>query len=114
MKTASCRACHSCSILLTSKRVDVVSVGIFQPIFPLTLMCDAVNLDASNPLLAAVVGPVAFILNIDPAPLGLTQPRPTRPQLTTMVMCALECAQDSDAFCSSCRPCARALQPCSW
>ena len=33
-----------------------------------------------------------------PAPLGLTQPRPTRAQLTTMVMCALECAQDSDAL----------------
>jgi hypothetical protein len=31
-----------------SKRVDVVPVGIFQPIFPLTLMCDAVTLDASN------------------------------------------------------------------
>jgi hypothetical protein len=50
-----------------------------------------------HPLLAAV-GPVPSILNIDPAPLGLTQPRSTRPQLATMVMCALECAQDSDAL----------------
>ena len=80
-----------------SKRVDIVSAGIFQPILPLTLMCDAVALDATNPLMVAVVGPGPSILNIDPAPLGLTQPRPTRAQLTTMVMCALECAHDSDA-----------------
>ena len=81
-----------------SKRVDIVSAGIFQPILPLTLMCDSVTLHATNPLLVAVVGPGPSILNIDPAPLGLTQPRPTRAQLTTMVMCALECAQDSDAL----------------
>ena len=80
-----------------SKRVDIVSAGIFQPILPLTLMCDTVTLDATNPLLVAVVGPGPSILNIDPAPLGLTQPRPTRAQLTTMVLCALECARDSDA-----------------
>ena len=81
-----------------SKRVDIVSAGIFQPILPLTLMCDSVTLDATNPLLVAVVGPGPSILNIDPAPLGLSQPRPSRAQLTTMVMCALECAQDSDAL----------------
>ena len=81
-----------------SKRVDIVSSGIFQPILPLTLMCDAVTLDANNPLLVAVVGPGPCILNVDPAPLGLTQPRPTLAQLRTMVMCALECAQDSDAL----------------
>jgi hypothetical protein len=46
----------------------------------------------------AVIGPGPCILNVDPATLGLTQPRPTRAQLTTMVMCALECAQDSDAL----------------
>ncbi len=77
-----------------SKRIDIVSAGIFQPILSLTLMCDAVTLDPNYPLLVAVVGPGPSILNIDPAPLGLTQPRPTRSQLTTMVMCALECAQD--------------------
>ena len=81
-----------------SKRIDIVSAGIFQPILPLTLMCDTVTLDATNPLLVAVVGPGPSILNIDPVPLGLTQPRPTRAQLTTMVMCAMECAQDSDAL----------------
>ena len=72
-----------------SKRVDIVSAGIFQPILPLTLMCDSVTLHATNPLLVAVVGPGPSILNIDPVPLGLTQPRPTLAQLTTMVMCAL-------------------------
>ena len=81
-----------------SKRVDIVSAGIFQPILPLTLMCDAVTLDANNPLLVAIVGPGPCILNVDPVPLGLTQPRPTRAQLTTMVMCALESARDSDAL----------------
>ena len=81
-----------------SKRVDVVSAGIFQPILSLTLMCDSVVLDPNNPLLVAIVGPGPCILNIDPAPLGLTQPRATRAQLATMVACALECAQDSDAL----------------
>ena len=81
-----------------SKRVDIVSAGIFQPILPLTLMCDSVTLDATNPLLVAVVGPGPSIVNIDPAPLGLAHPRPTRAELTTMVMCSLECAQDSDAL----------------
>ena len=81
-----------------SSRNNIISAGIFQPILPLTLMCDAVTLDASNPLMVAIVGPGSCILNIDPAALGLTQPRPTRAQLTTMVLCALECAQDSDAL----------------
>ena len=80
-----------------SQRSNIVSAGIFQPILPLTLMCDSVVLDPNNPLLVAIVGPGPCILNIDPASLGLTQPRPTRAQLATMVACALECAQDSDA-----------------
>jgi hypothetical protein len=83
-----------------SKRVNVVAAGIFQPILPLTLMCDSVTLDANNPLLVAIIGsgtPGPCILNLDPQPLGLTQPRPTRAQLNTMVMCALECARDSEA-----------------
>ena len=81
-----------------SQRSNIVSAGIFQPILSLTLMCDSVVLDPNNPLLVAIVGPGPCILNIDPAPLGLTQPRPTRAQLATMVACALECAQDSDAL----------------
>ena len=80
-----------------SQRSNIVSAGIFQPILSLTLMCDSVVLDPNNPLLVAIVGPGPCILNIDPASLGLTQPRPTRAQLATMVACALECAQDSDA-----------------
>jgi hypothetical protein len=81
-----------------SKRPTIVSSGIFQPILSLALMCDAVTLDATNPLLVAVVGPGPCILNVDPATLGLTQPRPTLAQLRTMVLNALECAQDSDAL----------------
>jgi hypothetical protein len=80
-----------------SKRVDILADGIFQPILPLTLMCDSVTLDPSNPLMVAVVGPGPSILNIDPATLGLTQPRPTRDQLTTMVLSALESALGSEA-----------------
>ena len=80
-----------------SKRLNVLSAGIFQPILPLTLMCDSVILDAVSPLFVAILGPGPCILNLDPALLGLTQPRPTHAQLMTMVMCALDCAQDSDA-----------------
>ena len=80
-----------------SKRVNILSAGIFQPILSLTLMCDSVTLDPNNPLMVAIIGPGPCILNVDPAPLGLTQPRPTRAQFTTMVLCALECARDSDA-----------------
>jgi hypothetical protein len=63
-------------------------------------MCDSVTLDANNPLLVAIIGsgtPGPCILNLDPQPLGLTQPHPTRAQLNTMVICALECARDSEA-----------------
>ena len=85
------------SLQAMSKRANIVAAGIFQPILSLTLMCDSVTLDANDPLMVAIVGPGACILNIDPAPLGLTQPRPTRAQLATMVLCAMECARDSDA-----------------
>ena len=79
-----------------SKRSNVVSAGIFQPILALTLMCDAVTLDPSNPLMVTVVGPGPCLLNIDPQALGLMQPRATRGQLVTMVLVAIEHAQDSD------------------
>jgi hypothetical protein len=81
-----------------NRRTNIVSAGIFQPILPLTLMCDTVTLDVTDPLMIAVVGPGPCILNVDPAPLGLTQPRPFQSQLITMVNCAMECAQDSDAL----------------
>ena len=79
-----------------SKRSNVISGGMFQPILPLILMCDSVVLDPDNPLMAAIVGPGACLNNIDPQPLGLTNPRAARAQLATMVLAALEHAQDSD------------------
>jgi hypothetical protein len=81
-----------------SKRTNVISAGIFQPILSLTLMCDSVALDPNDPLMAAVVGPGACLLNVDPQALGLTQPQPQRAQLATMVLAALEHAQDSDVL----------------
>ena len=81
-----------------SKRPNVVSAGFFKPILSLSLMCDGVDLDATNPLLVAVIGPGPCILNVDPAALGIALPRPNLLQLRTMVMSALECAQDSDAL----------------
>ena len=79
-----------------SKRSNVISGGMFQPILGLTLMCDSVALDPNNPLMIAIVGPGACLFGIDPLPLGLTQPRATRAQLVTMVLAALEYAQDSE------------------
>ena len=89
--------CHPSTQM--SKRGDILVDGIFQPrsILSLTLMCDAVNLDPKNPLLVASVGPGPCILNVELAPLGVKQPRPTRDQLVTMVNCALESARGSDA-----------------
>jgi hypothetical protein len=89
--------CHPSTQM--SKRGDILVDGIFQPrsILSLTLMCDAVNLDPKNPLLVAIVGPGPCILNVELAPLGVKQPRPTRDQLVTMVNCALESARGSDA-----------------
>jgi hypothetical protein len=74
-----------------NKLLNMLSTGIFQPILPLTLMCNSVILDAAKPLLVAILGPGPCF----PALLGLAQPRPTRALL--MVMCTLECAQDSNA-----------------
>jgi hypothetical protein len=86
-----------------SKHGDILVDGIFQPrsILSLTLMslCDSVNLDPQNPLLVAIVGPGPCILNVEFAPLGVKQPRPTCDQLATMVNCALESARGSDATC---------------
>ncbi len=79
-----------------SRISNVISGGMFQPILPLDRMCDFVALDPGNPLMAAIVGPGACLNNIDPQPLGLTNPRATRAQLVTMVLSALEQAQDSD------------------
>ena len=81
-----------------SKRNFDISAGIFQPILSLTLMCDSVTLDSSNPLMAAIVGPGLSLLNIDPRLLGLKHTRATHPQLVTMVLAALEFAQDSDVL----------------
>ncbi len=84
-----------------SKRGDILVDGIFQPrsILSLTLMslCVTVNLDPQNPLLVAIVGLGPCILNVELAPLGIKQPRPTRDQLATMANCALESARGSDA-----------------
>ncbi len=81
-----------------SKHSSAVSAGIFQPIISLTLMCDIATLDPSNPLMVAIIGPGPCILNVDPATIGLEQPRATRAQFQTMVLVALEHAQDSDVM----------------
>jgi hypothetical protein len=79
-----------------SRRANILAAGIFQPIAPLLNMCNPVPLDPHEPLLVAIVGPGNCILNIDPAPFGLEQPRPTRDQLTDMVNSALFLARRSD------------------
>ena len=80
-----------------SKRADVVSTGIFEPILNLTLMCDSVTLLPKEPLMAAVTGPGPCLHNVIPQDLGLTHARPTHSQLKTMVYVALERAQYSIA-----------------